>query len=234
MKATMTISIFAHLVETAMTINLLSILVYNEGKEVQLEVELRQNQNSDRRIFKMPYSIFKSLGLSEGEITREDMTEIMDADERYKALKRAFDIISYGRNSKKVLEDKLRKRGFSAEISADIAEYMKNHGYIDEDDDAVREVELCVKKMWGSRRILMHLHEKRYEVSAINSAKKYMESIDFVDVCVKLVREKYGTLPKDDAERQKIISALIRHGFSMNEIKSAAKIIEYYRLPGDF
>jgi SOS response regulatory protein OraA/RecX len=217
-----------------MIINLLSVLVYNEGKEVQLEVELRQGEKYDRRVFRMPYSIFESFGIAEGEITRENMTDIMDADERYKALKKAFDIISYGRNSKKVLEDKLIKRGFSRTISADIAEYMKNHGYIDEGDDAIREVDLCVRKLWGGRRILMHLHEKRYDTEAINAAKEHMATIDFVDVCVKLVREKYRTLPKDESERQKIISALIRHGFSMSEIKAAAKIIEYYRLPGDF
>ena len=79
----------------------------------------------------------------------------------------------------------------------------------------------------------MHLHEKGYDSDAINAAKEYMETLDFVDVCVKCVRAKYKTLPKDEAERKKVISALIRHGFSMNEIKAAAKIIEYYRLPGD-
>ena len=184
-----------------MTIELVSVFVLNEGREVQLEVELRQGENSDRRSFKMPRSIFESLGISEGEITREDMTEIMDADERYKALKRAFDIIAYGRNSRKVLEDKLRHRGFSPQIARDIAEYMKNHGYIDEDEDATREVDVCVRKLWGSRRILMHLHQKGYDSETINAAKKYMDTIDFVDVCVKLVREKYKTLPKDDAER---------------------------------
>lgn len=217
-----------------MTIKLVSVLVFNEGKEVQLEVELSQGENSDRRSFKMPRSIFESLGIAEGEITREDMTEIMDADERYRALKKAFDIIAYGRNSRKVLEDKLRHRGFSPQIAHDIAEYMKNHGYIDEDEDATREVDVCVRKLWGSRRILMHLHQKGYGAETINAAKEYMETIDFVDVCVKLVREKYKTLPKDEAERQKVIAAIIRHGFSMNEIKAAAKIIEYYRLPGDF
>lgn len=215
-----------------MTIELLSVFVQNEGKEVQLEIELRQGENSDRRTFKMPKSIFESIGVCEGEITRESMTEIMDADERYKALKRAFDIISYGRNSKKVLADKLRHRGFSPEICHDIAEYMKNHGYIDEDEDANREVDLCVKKLWGSRRILMHLHQKGYDSSTINAAKEYMDTIDFVDVCVKLVRTKYRTLPKEESERQKVIAAIIRHGFSMSEIKAAAKIIEYYRLPG--
>ena len=120
-----------------MTIKLVSVLVFNEGKEVQLEVELSQGENSDRRSFKMPRSIFESLGIAEDEITREDMTEIMDADERYRALKKAFDIIAYGRNSRKVLEDKLRHRGFSPQIAHDIAEYMKNHGYIDEDEEEV-------------------------------------------------------------------------------------------------
>ena len=217
-----------------MIIELVSVIVLNEGKEVQLEVELRQGENSDRRCFRMPRTIFESFNISEGEITREDVEAIVDADERYKALKKAFDILAFGRNSKKVLEDKLRHRGFSAEISRDIAEYMKNHGYIDESEDAVREVDLCIRKYWGSRRILMHLNQKGYDSETINSAKEYMQTIDFVDVCVKLIRDKYKTLPKDESERQKVISAVIRHGFSFNEVKAAAKIIEYYRLPGDY
>ena len=229
----MTVSIFAHLVMTAMTINLLSVLVLNEGKEVDVEIELVQGEQSDTRRFKLPRTIFESFGLCEGEITREDVSKIMDADERYRALRRAFDIIAYGRNSTKMLADKLRHRGFSPEVCRDIAEYMRDNGYIDEDEDASREVDLCVRKLWGSRRILMHLHEKGYDQNAIKAAKEYMDTLDFVDVCVKCVRAKYKTLPKDEAERKKIISALIRHGFSMNEIKAAAKIIEYYRLPGD-
>lgn len=216
-----------------MTINLVGVLIFNEGKEVRLEVELREGEQSDKRSFTMPYVIFERMGICEGEITREDVSEIMDADERYKALKKAFDILAYGRNSAKVLEDKLRHRGFKPVIAHDIANYMRDNGYIDESDDAKREVDLCVNKMWGGRRILMHLHEKGFERKAIDAAKEYMETINFVDVCVKLVRTKYKTLPKDNAERQKIIAAIVRHGFSMTEIKAAAKIIEYYRLPGD-
>ena len=233
MRTETTISISVHSVTTAMTINLVSVLVFNEGKEARIEVELREGEQSDRRMFTMPFVVFERMGISEGEITREDVSEIMDADERYRALKKAFEILGFGRNSARVLEDKLRHRGFKPIIAHDIANYMRDNGYIDEDDDAKREVDLCVAKMWGSRRILMHLHEKGYGNEAVNSAKEYMSTIDFVDVCVKLVRAKYKTLPKDNAERQKIIAAIVRHGFSMTEIKAAAKIIEYYRLPGD-
>ncbi len=214
-----------------MKIELVGVTILAGGKEAELLVELSQDGQSDRRRFIMPRSVFDGLELCEGEISREDMGDILEADERYRAIKKAFDIIAFGKNSKKMLADKLRHRGFNPEIAEDVAEYMEAHGYINEGSDAEREVDLCVKKLWGSRRILMHLHQKGFDNSAIESAKKYMETIDFVDVCVKLVREKYTTLPKIEAERQKVISALVRHGFSINEIKAAAKIIEYYRLP---
>ena len=214
-----------------MKIELLSVMILAGGKEAELLVELSEDGQSDRRRFTVPKAVFDGLGLCEGEITRDDMSDIMEADERYRAIKKAFDIIAFGKNSKKMLSDKLRHRGFDPEIAEDVAEYMEAHGYINEGSDAEREVDLCLKKLWGSRRILMHLHQRGFDASAIDSAKKYMESIDFVDVCVRLVREKYTTLPKIEAERQKVISALVRHGFSINEIKAAAKIIEYYKLP---
>jgi SOS response regulatory protein OraA/RecX len=216
-----------------MTIELSNLFVFNDGKEVRVDVVLSEGANSDRRTFTMPYVIFESLGLAEGEISKEDVSEIMDADERYRALKKAFEIVGFARNSARTLEDKLRHRGFRAVVARDIAEYMRDNGYIKEDEDAQREVDLCVRKMWSGRRILMHLHEKGYGADAISAAKEYMNGIDFVDVCVKLIRSKYGTLPKDNAERQKIIAAIVRQGFSMSEIKAAAKIVEYYRLPGD-
>ena len=211
-----------------MTIELVSVLRINEGKEAEVTIELREGDKSDRRQFLLPATIFDSFGIREGEISREDVMTVMDAEERYRALKRAFDIIGYGRNSTKVLEDKLRHRGFKPEICRDIAEYMRDNGYIDEDDDAMREVDVCVRKLWGGRRILMHLHEKGYDNSAINVAKEYLSEVDFVELCVSLIRAKFGTIPKAESERNKIMSSLIRYGYSTTEIKNAAKIIERY------
>lgn len=216
-----------------MIIELRRVLTQNEGREVQVEIELREGEKRDARSFLLPAAIFEKLGISEGEITREDVMEIMDAEERYRALKRAFDILAYGRNSTKTLADKLRHRGFKPEICQDIAGYMRDNGYIDESEDVEREIELCLRKNWGGRRILMHLHEKGYNSDAMQIAKERLAEIDFTDVCVKCIREKFRTLPKDEGERKKIISVLIRYGFSMTDIKEAAKIVEYYRLPGD-
>ena len=59
-------------------------------------------------------------------------------------------------------------------------------------------------------------------------AVKVLSEVDFIDTCVQLIRSKFGTLPKEEAERNKVISALIRYGYSTTEIKNAAKVVEHY------
>ena len=170
--------------------------------------------------------------LPPAEITRENVFEIMSADEQYRAIKKAFDILAFGRNSVKTLTDKLRHRGFSDEVAATAAAYMEKNGYIKENGDAEREAECCVNKLWGKKRIMMHLHQKGYDGEAFAAAMAYLETVDFVELCVKLIRQKYRTLPKDEKERQKVIAGLVRHGYTFSEIKDAAKIVEHYQLPG--
>lgn len=218
-----------------MTIELTGAILEREGKDVSLTVELREGEKCDSRVFLLPRAIFEGLGLSEppAALSEESFYELEYADEQYRAIRKAFDILAYGRNSAKTLAAKLRGRGFSAEIAEDAANYMLTHGYIKEDDDAIREAELCFRKLWGSRRILMHLHEKRFDDAAISAAREYLGTLDFVDNCVKLIRSKYGTLPKEEKEHQRVISGLVRQGYSITEIKAAAKIVEYYRLPGN-
>ena len=218
-----------------MRIELVSGTIVGEGKEILLTVELREGEKCQKKSFTLPRGIYERLELPEppAEITEENVYEIMSADEQYRAIKKAFDILAYGRNSVKTLAEKLRHRGFSDEVAAFAAEYMQKNGYLKENSDAEREAECCVDKLWGKKRILMHLHQKGYDGEAFKTAVAYLGTVDFVALCVKLIRQKYRTLPKDEGERQKVIAGLIRHGYTFSEIKEAAKIVEYYRLPGD-
>ncbi len=219
---------------TKMRIELVSGAISTDGKEVFLTVELREGEKCQKKCFTLPRAIFEGLSLPTPpeEITRENAYEIMSADEQYRAIKKAFDILAYGRNSVKTLTDKLRHRGFSDEVAAFAAEYMKRNGYLKEESDAEREAECCVEKLWGKKRIMMQLHQKGYSSEPFEAAMAYLETVDFVELCVKLIRAKYRTLPKDEKERQKVISGLVRHGYSFSEIKEAAKIVEHYELPG--
>ena len=124
-----------------MIIELTSGAIINEGKEVFLHVEIREGDKCERKEFTLPRGIFEALELPlpPAEITRENVFEIMSADEQYRAIKKAFDILAFGRNSVKTLIDKLRHRGFSDEVAAETAAYMERNGYIKENGDAERE-----------------------------------------------------------------------------------------------
>ena len=211
-----------------MKIEITSSLLVNEGKEVELVIETSEVYKMNTYRYTLPREAYVRLGLADGEISREEMKALSYEEEKYRATKKAFDILAFGRNSARTLALKLRHRNFSPRICDEVAELLKEKGYIREDEDVVREAEGCVDKCWGMRRILMYLHEKGYDNNAIGVAREYLAEVDFVDTCAQLIRSKFGTLPKDNAERQKIVSALIRSGYSTTEIKNAAKIVDRY------
>ncbi len=216
-----------------MTIELIEVFSVKEGREIELAVRLVGAGGEEKKCFSLPTPIYEGLGLPEppAAIDEEAYYELEYADRQYRAIRKAFDILAYGRNSEKTLASKLRARGFGGEIADTAARYMREHGYIKEEEDAIREVDCCFKKLWGSRRILMHLHEKKLDAEAVKTAREYMDTLDFVDNCVRLIRTKYGTLPKEEKERNRVISGLVRYGYSFTEIKAAAKVVEYYKLP---
>ena len=209
-----------------MKIEIVSCLLVHEGKEVEITVETSEVYKMNTYRYTLSREAWVRLGLAEGEISREDMKELLYEEEKYRATKKAFDILAFGRNSARTLALKLRHRNFSPRIADEVSELLKEKGYIREDEDVVREAEACVKKHWGMRRILMHLHQKGYDNDAIGVAKEYLSEVDFVEVCAELIREEFGTLPKDEKERNRVIASVVRYGYSMTEIKNAAKLIE--------
>ena len=211
-----------------MKIEITSSLLVNEGKEVEIVVETSEVYKMNTYRYTIPREAYERLGVSEGEISREDMKTLLYEEEKYRATKKAFDILAFGRNSVRTLALKLRHRNFSPRVCDEVAEMLRDKGYIREDEDVIREAEGCINKFWGMRRILMYLHEKGYDNNAIGVAREYLAEVDFVELCAQLIREKYGHLPREESERQKIIAALIRYGYSTTEIKKAALLADRY------
>ena len=209
-----------------MKIEIVSCLPIHEGKEIEVTVETSEVYKMNTYRYTVPREAWVRLGLCVGEISREDTKALLYEDEKYRATKKAFDILAFGRNSARTLALKLRHRNFSPRVCDEVAELMKEKGYIREDEDVVLEAEACVNKHWGMRRILMHLHQKGYDSDAMNVAKEYLAEVDFAQVCAELIRKEYGTLPKDETERNRVIASVVRYGYSMTEIKNAAKLIE--------
>ena len=211
-----------------MKIEIVSHLSVSDGKEIELVIETGEVYKMNTYRYTLARETYQRLGCPEGEITLEDMKLLSYEEEKYRATKKAFDILAFGRNSARTLALKLRHRNFSPRVCDEVAEMLKQKGYIREDEDVVREAEACVDKYWGMRRILMHLHEKGYDNSAIGTAREYLAEVDFPALCAKLIRDKYRLLPRDEAERQKIFAALVRYGYSTTEIRKAALIADRY------
>lgn len=209
-----------------MKIEIVGCLLVNGGKEVELTVETGEVYKMNTYRFTLSREAWERFALPEGEIDRDTLKALAYEDEKYRATKKAFDILAYGRNSARTLALKLRHRNFSPKIADEVVALLISAGYICEDSDAVREAELCVGKHWGMRRILMHLHQKGYDGAAISAVKEYLAEVDFAEVCAELIRKEFGTLPKDEKERNRVIAAVVRYGYSMTEIKNAAKLIE--------
>ena len=209
-----------------MKIEIVSIIPTSGGKEVELTVETSEVYKMNTYRYTLSREACERLGVMVGEISRENMKVVLREEEKYRATKKAFDILAFGRNSARTLALKLRHRNFSPAIADEVVALLVEKGYIREDEDVVREAEACVNKYWGMRRILMHLHQKGYDTAAINVAKEYLSEIDFAETCAELIRKEFGTLPKDEAARNRVIASVVRYGYSMTEVKNAAKLIE--------
>ena len=211
-----------------MKIEITSSLAVNEGREFDLVVETSEVYKMNTYRYTVSREAYERLGSPVGEISRETMKDLLYEEEKYRATKKAFDILAFGRNSVRTLALKLRHRNFSPRVCDEVAEMLKEKGYIREDEDVILDAEACINKLWGMRRTLMYLHDKGYDNEALSVAREFLSEVDFVELCAELIRKQYGHLPKENADRQKIVSALLRYGYSTTEIRKAALITDRY------
>ncbi len=204
-----------------MTIQIKAFTAVSSGNVIEIAVEMAQGAYSEKRVFKVLSSDFASMGLSKGEISPELCDELERAEKRCEAYLRALNIVSFGTNTARGLMIKLRRRGVDEEAAREAVNMLRERGYLNEEEDLLREIERCIRKKWGSRRIMAHLHAKGYEDEVISLAEDAFSRVDFGELCLELLGDKCDEIPRDPKERQKLIASLSRYGYSMSEIKYA-------------
>ncbi len=169
---------------------------------------------------------YASLKIKKGEISRERFDEIAHAANICSAYKKGLFLLGYGACSEKSLIYKLRTKGFDNAISCEAVAMLSAEGYINEDDDAVREAERCITKFWGRKRILSHLYSKGYSAASIRYAQEYLDNVDFINNCALLInksyRKQFELAKKDPNTKAKLVNALVRMGYTFSEIKEAS------------
>ena len=156
------------------------------------------------------------------DITEEEFLGMDRSAALSRAIARMKGILSYSGVSRRMLIQKLKGYDFSEEICTTAANYAVEHGMVREDVQVEHAVDTYLRrKYWGRRRIAAELSAKGYPREVIESALADIPEEDFMHALHVILERKYGEIPADPQEKQKMILSLLRMGYSGNEIKDA-------------
>ncbi len=191
--------------------------------ELILGFLLEGEGGNERKSFVISTEIYTSICVERGEILPDTYKFLEHEAGVYAAYKRAMYILSYGACSKRMLCSKLRSKGFSAEQSEEAVERIYALGFIDNVSAARRDAERCATKLWGETRIRSYLVSRGYERDEIDSAVFWLEDsgVNFERNCTRLLHSKIDAVPNDYKERQRLIAAMLRYGYTLAQVKNA-------------
>ena len=182
----------------------------------------------------------------------EHFSTICAEAELLKARDRALSIVSYRSHSEKELRDKLRQKGFSESASEYAVKWLTERNYLDDSRYAEELMFSYLRKGYGKRRIHAELIRRgvardtiQHTLSFLKSPAGDVQATDGLGVRnnetadsesrlmhhgIDRYLEKHLSDPDDRENLRKIKAALLRKGFSFDEITSA---VERFRVSHD-
>ncbi len=202
-----------------------TIRAQRDGAEIAVGVLVEQGEKSESRVLVLGVDAYCDLKIQKGEISEDDFL-LLETTSRYcMAIRCGENLLSYGSNTAQALARKIMRHGFTREEAESATDYLVSIGLIDEFSDMEREVEKCVRKYWGERRIRAHLWNRGYDTEMIRRLPEILATVDFPDLCADLIRKHYGGIPQDAAARNRMTAALYRYGFSALDVRQAVKLL---------
>ena len=196
-----------------------------DNGKCQIFVSVRGVAGSEEHKFLILPQFVQSLSLSCGEIDGETLSSIEHFADVTKAFYSARASLDYTVGSLRALERKLVIKGFSKKIAADAVATLADMGCVNESEIAESRARVFIRKRWGKIRIFAKLREEGFSEICLDGVREYLSEIDFEDLCAEHIEKKYGEIPNDRREIEKIYAALSRYGYSGSEICSAIKKI---------
>lgn len=166
------------------------------------------------------------LALSCGYIDSSLMPEIEYCADVTKAYFSACSSFAFAPSSLRGLERKLIQKGFASDVAREAVGFISSRGVVDEAEVALRRFELMVKKLWGRSRIISKLREEGFSSEALSSLEDYFQNVDFAENCASLIKKKFGCVPNERHERDKMLASLTRYGYTATEIRKAISMLK--------
>lgn len=210
-----------------MKIQLYKVNPISGGEETELYFELSEGENFERTKFTVSAEMFFELGFSTAavqaaDVSRETYEYVTFLAEKHAAVKRGIAILAFGDNTKRGLAGKLRTKGFSREAAEEACDFLAESGYINEAKNAaLLAQDMAEKKLYGAKRISAALYEKGFGKETISEALAELD-VDFAEICRARIKKMGGKVLFAAPEtKQKAVAALLRYGFSYDDIRAA-------------
>ena len=211
---------------SGMTVTVRSLHAQNDGAEVAVRVLLENGEHREEKRLLLSAEQYFEIKPTRGVISEELYDRMEEASVLCQAIHAGENLLSYGANTVQQLTQKLVRRGYLRETAATAAKKLEEMGLINEQNALQRELEKCLRKLWGAKRIQAHLWNRGFGAEAMVELPALLMEVDFVGNCAAMIRKHYGTLPTSPDDRRRIIASLGRYGYSLGEIRSAFSIVE--------
>ncbi len=165
---------------------------------------------------------------AEGSLLTEEAFATLDRRAALsRARARARDILSYSGQSRRSLIQKLCHHGVDEDIAEETADWAKEQNLMNEQEEAALLADTYHRrKYWGQKRIAQELFQKGYPEEAIREAIRSIPPEEYLRALTTLIEKKFGEIPDDPSEKQKMVFSLLRLGYTGAEIKEAFLLFE--------
>ena len=222
----MTIDQISFGIASPLRITIRALRAQHDGAEMLVQLLLENGEHQEQKSLVITTEQYCEFNITCGPITEETYEKIEEAAELCRALRSGESLLSYGANSVQALTRKLIGKGYKRDVAAKAAEHLAGYGLIDEERDMEREVEKCLRKLWGAKRISAHLWSKGYATETMKGLSSLLEDVDFATNCAALIQKHYGEPPTEADEHRRMIASLSRYGYSIGEIRDAIGLLK--------
>ncbi len=195
------------------------------NEKLIVRVSISNPAGSEKVEFTLMREHSEALGVAVGRISEELLPELEYYSEVARAYSSACSSFAFTYCSFAMLKKKLLQKGFPKDVCEDALVCVEKRGFLNEDEIAIRRAQVLAEKRWGRSRILAKLREEGYNSRAMTAAADQLDLMDFVTPCAELIRKKYGGIPEDKRDRDRMFASLAGMGYSASDIREAIKLL---------
>lgn len=172
---------------------------------------------------KVDMQVFMLSGYKAGsDITDEELYELIKSSDERRAREKALYLLEHRSHSKKELKEKIIKSGVPKETAEAAAGHMEEIGLVNDAEYARNYARMLFdRKQFGVRRVRQELKLKGITEDIIEEVIGDFSPEYAPEVIQNLLMRKYPLYAEDEKVKKRAVSAMMRLGYSYDDIKTA-------------